>query len=493
VKSFFFILLSSLTFFAKGQQRLFYDNPDPGDKPNTRFQIIGKVGGQILIYKEYRRESFISVYDTQMQEIDQHALRFLPKIIFGVTFINYFDFCYLIYQYQDMHRLYCSAIKIDSMGNKTSDAILLNSVKIRYYTSTGVFQNIVSDNKKYLMCILGIVGHDHLTYQFLSKLFDSHLQLKSANHFMVQLDEMNENFNPFLLEDNGNLVFAKTPKNDSSKYSSTISLLIKKPQVDTITTIPLTRFAGALDQVKIKIDNLNKRYIISSLYYRENSNKISGIFTISWDEASESWLKNSISYFAGASSVLEDGKRHLGGLDDYFIKDIITEKSGAYILIIESEILSYYGEEQAVDRYAIVLNSPIFFDYLKSRYDSRLTGYSTGNILLFSFDANNHPLWNSEIQKKQFDLRGNAQLSYKLLKTPGNIHILYNSLTTGNFLLTDDIVSAVGKIADNPTLKNIDLEYQIEVRLGKQISDNLIVFPCIKKQILSFALLDMDY
>jgi hypothetical protein len=65
-------------------------------------------------------------------------------------------------------------------------------------------------------------------------------------------------------------------------------------------------------------------------------------------------------------------------------------------------------------------------------------------------------------------------------------------MTSGNSLLTDDTVSVVGEIADNPTSKNIDLEYKIMVRLGKQISDKLIVFPCRKKQNLSFALLELN-
>jgi hypothetical protein len=180
-------------------------------------------------------------------------------------------------------------------------------------------------------------------------------------------------------------------------------LLIKKPQADTIATIALNSFAGALDQVKIKIDNLNKRYILSSLYYRENSNRIDVLFTISWDEESESWRKNSITYFNEASAVLEKDKSRLVGLDDYFIKDIITEKNGNYILISEPEILSY-TEGQLVYRHEIVLNSPIFFDYAKRRYNSRSTGFITGNIFLFSFDAENQPAWNSEIQKKQLFL-----------------------------------------------------------------------------------------
>jgi hypothetical protein len=186
-------------------------------------------------------------------------------------------------------------------------------------------------------------------------------------------------------------------------------LLIKKPQADTIATIALNSFAGALDQVKIKIDNLNKRYILSSLYYRENSNRIDVLFTISWDEESESWRKNSITYFNEASAVLEKDKSHLEGLDDYFIKDIITEKNGNYILISEPEILSY-TEGQLVYRHEIVLNSPIFFDYAKRRYNSRSTGFITGNIFLFSFDAENQPAWNSEIRKKQLFL--GATLSF---------------------------------------------------------------------------------
>jgi hypothetical protein len=75
-------LVSSFTFFAKSQQRLFYAKTNTEDKLNTNFQIIGKVGSNILIYKEHRKERFVSVYDNKMQEIGQQVLGFFAKKYF---------------------------------------------------------------------------------------------------------------------------------------------------------------------------------------------------------------------------------------------------------------------------------------------------------------------------------------------------------------------------------------------------------------------------
>ena len=494
MKSIFLLLLATSSLFANAQQHLIYARSINQDKPNTKFQIVGEVGGNILIYKETSYERFISVYDKQMVEIDHQSLSFLPKEIFDVMFINYSDFCYLIYQHQDKHVFYCSAVKLDPMGKKLGDIIDLNSVEIHYVANSGIFQNIISEDKHYLMSIFGNSHRGHLDYQCSYNLFDDQLQLKKTSQFAIRLSGNDAVFTPFLLDNLGNLVFASTWKDSVARNSSKIVLLVKKLQVDTIASYLLVANTGKLDQVKVKIDNLNNRYILSSLYYKKNSDKIEGLFTTSWDLNTGIWGGNSITPFSIGSSGLKNDKTHFEELDDCFIKDILTEKEGHYIVVVESEILPYmyYRWSLPVDANDILVNNPIFFDYPKSRYNSHSRLFFTGEMSLFDFNPDNQLVWNSRISKKQTDLTGNAQLSYKLVKTPTNIHILYNSMTSVKPLLTEDTVSAGGKVGNYPTAWNIDLQYGIMVRLGRQINEQQMLFPCTKKQILSFALMNLN-
>ena len=66
----------------------------------TEFEIIGKVSGNLLIYKNTRNAYSISVYDLDMKQKDRIKLDFLPDRIINADFLAYADYSYIFYQYQ---------------------------------------------------------------------------------------------------------------------------------------------------------------------------------------------------------------------------------------------------------------------------------------------------------------------------------------------------------------------------------------------------------
>jgi hypothetical protein len=64
------------------------------------FDIIGKIDGNFLIYKNNRNRYAISVYDNSMNLKDQIDLKFLPDKTLNIDFVAYPDFAWLIYQFQ---------------------------------------------------------------------------------------------------------------------------------------------------------------------------------------------------------------------------------------------------------------------------------------------------------------------------------------------------------------------------------------------------------
>src|SRR3954468_16755946 len=64
------LLFLFLGCFAMGQ-RVLYSEPDKNDYRQTEFEIIGKVGGNLLIYKSIRNSYAMSVYDFDMKQKDR--------------------------------------------------------------------------------------------------------------------------------------------------------------------------------------------------------------------------------------------------------------------------------------------------------------------------------------------------------------------------------------------------------------------------------------
>ena len=64
----FFILL--LCFSAAGNsQKIVYSEPDRGDSRRMDFEVIGKISGNFLVYKDVSNKSYITVYDNDMKEM----------------------------------------------------------------------------------------------------------------------------------------------------------------------------------------------------------------------------------------------------------------------------------------------------------------------------------------------------------------------------------------------------------------------------------------
>ncbi|MFN5937863.1 MAG: hypothetical protein ACK43L_07415, partial [Sphingobacteriales bacterium] len=95
------ILLLLLTIsIPSAAQRIFYTEADKDDYRQMNFEIIGRVGGNINVYKNFRARHDLSVYDNEMKLKSKTRLEFLPERVLNLDFVVYQDFYWMIYQYQ---------------------------------------------------------------------------------------------------------------------------------------------------------------------------------------------------------------------------------------------------------------------------------------------------------------------------------------------------------------------------------------------------------
>jgi hypothetical protein len=111
--SLLFCLLFTIPSIA---QRITYSAPETEDARTLDFEIIGKVGGNFLVYKNVRNHFMVCIYDNDMGLKDKVDLDFMPDKTLNADFIVYPDFAYVIYQYQKRNTLHCMAAKIDGNG-----------------------------------------------------------------------------------------------------------------------------------------------------------------------------------------------------------------------------------------------------------------------------------------------------------------------------------------------------------------------------------------
>ena len=110
LKKWLVLIFTSLSLFfslSSQAQKITYSEPERDDTRRTEFEIIGRVGGNILVFKNNRSNNFISVYDNEMKLVERVPLDYIDDRWINVDFIPYSDHAWMIYQYQKKGIVYC--------------------------------------------------------------------------------------------------------------------------------------------------------------------------------------------------------------------------------------------------------------------------------------------------------------------------------------------------------------------------------------------------
>lgn len=495
----FFILglLSHQTF----SQQIKYSQPESEDIRSLDFDIIGKVSGNFLVYKNVRNKYYISVYDNDMKLKDKVGLRFIPDKSINVDFIAYPDFAYIIYQFQRKNILHCMAAAIDGDGKLLKEPFELDTTYIGFFADNKIYSTIYSEDKSKIMIYKIQKKNDN--FNFTTLLFNVSLQLLHKSRIETPFEDRKDVFSDFFVDNSGNFIFTKGTKLNSRDYLQKLMLVTKAPQEDSFTLNDLNLSGNYLDEIKLKIDNINKQYLINSLFYTKRNGNIEGLFTAVWDKKSDRFVSQN---FAQLSDSIRSQAKTEGGLrfafNDYFIRDVILKKDGGFILTAEDHSTQSRGNPW--NRYDYLYGYPYFSPYnsyyLYSPYSYGYPGqfrnyYGNGqqvryyyeNIVVLDLDKTGNLIWSNVVHKSQFDDDNNNYLSYCIMLTGGELHFLFNELERRNQLINEQTISADGKLTRNPPLRSLDRGYTFMPRYAKQVSSYQIIVPCTYRNFICFA------
>ena len=78
-----------------------------------------------------------------------------------------------------------------------------------------------------------------------------------------------------------------------------------------------------------------------------------------------------------------------------------------------------------------------------------------------------------------------------MVNTGDQIHFLFNQQEKRTQLLSNQSIGPSGQLIRNPTLKNLDKGYDFMPRYGKQIGMRQIIVPCMYRNYLCFASVEL--
>jgi hypothetical protein len=383
-----------------------------------------------------------------------------------------------------------------------SEPVELDTTQIGFASSNKIYTTVVSEDKQRIM-IFKINSRNPRNFLFTSFLFDAQLGLIDRHRIYLPMEERNELFTDFLLDNEGGLVFGKFLRSGSNDFVSRVAIVSKGAVSDTFSVKDISSVDRILDEIKIKVDNNNKRYILTGFYYKQKRGNIEGLYTVIWDKGMNSRLRETVTVFNDELRALaksSDANLKMA-FNDFFIKSIITKKDGGYLVDAESMYTTSRGN--MFNRWDYMYNpmmmpggfyySPYYSPYYNPwnrNYGNYATRYHAENIMVLSFDSAGNLEWSNVIPKSQYDDETENLISHQVMNTGGELHFLFNQYERRNMLLNDQSVSPDGKVTRYPTLKNLDRGYDFMPRYGKQVSGWQTIILCMYRNYLCVAKID---
>jgi hypothetical protein len=485
-------------------QKVSYTDPEKDDYKSTEFEILGKVSGNILVYKSDRGDYAVSVYDNTMQLKERVKLDFLPRKLISVDFVSYADKIYMLYQFQRKDAVYSFCATMNGEGKFNDAPTMVDSTRIGNYTKENKVYSVEFSEDKSKILVYKInqdKENDNVFYTFL---YDSAFHLINNSRVSLPMETKKSFLSNFNLTNNGDLLFNKLERTSNRDYIISGALVIKRAVVDSFEQVALQLKTQLLDEVKMKVDNSSHKVLVTAFYYKQKRGNVEGLYVSKYDYAQNQPLYEKEVPFSPELKGNAKGESSTNAaFNDYFIRRIINTKNGGFIVTAESFYTT--SRYQPWNRWNYMYGAPygMYTPYYYSPYspwyynpwynnnnNNQANRYHYDNVAILSLDDEGNLLWSNFIHKDQYDDGEDLYLSYMMVNIGSELRFLYNELDRRNYIMTDVGVEPDGQSNRKPTLRNLDKGFVWMPRYGKQISGRSILIPCVYKNYICFAKVD---
>lgn len=505
------IVLAITAFFAVSfvdAQRIYYSEPDRDDLRQLKFEVMGKYGSNYLVYKNNRTRHFVSVYDAEMKQKEKVELDFIPDRAINVDVFSHPEHSMVIYQYQKKNIVYCMGVMIDGNGKKIGEPLELDTTQLSIFSDNKIYSTIISDDKQKLMVFkMKNKQRDDFTIQTL--LLSHNLMPIRRSSFAYHLENSKEAIADFYLDNEGNFLFSHVARPASREYISKARLVVLPTYADSIKWFDLTLDKVLLDELRIKVDNLNGRYILTSLYSKTRRGNIDGLFTaVINKDLSGTAIEKAIEFNDEFRALAKGDNSARMAFNNYFLKHLIVRRDGGLLITGESTYGnsrggnfnrwdnpwmwgnsfypgSYWGwnpyNNWGWGGFGSGWNSPYGWG------GAQQTRYYADNVMVISLDKDANMQWNNVVAKSQFDDNTDNMISYQIMNSGAELLFLYNEWSRRSPMLNAQSLDPNGRINKEPPLKSLDKGYEFMIRFGKQVSSREMIVPCLYRNSFSFA------
>jgi hypothetical protein len=511
LKSVLHILIFCLIHLSGSAQELFYSPVEPGADNLIKYEAIGRVGTNILIYRELRGQHIVSVFGSDMSLVRKVELSILPKDVLGVEFVNSGSNVVLVYQFMLKGKLFVAATNIDEELKMTVEPKLLDSLLIEDINEFPLFQLITNPGKNLFMLTYLRQSGEGFT-RMSTAMYQQNLQLIEKSDLLVSTPNGSDKLNQFQLDNEGNLIFLRNVLSEETSSLVRSDILVKPRGIAEVKNATIQFNKIGIKDLKIAIDNKNSRVIAASIFTGGKKGYAQGIFSLVVDLRTGNVARWHQEFFSDTLRK-EIKVKHTPDsriFDDYFLDAIIPYSNGGFALLLEYRTTEG-GRGAIVDNKSLYRSEPLpprivyngnnadgnLFSVIRTPYqpfqlptESSPRSYirnTGGNMLMFSFSGESVLQDIQILRKSQEEYKTSHLISYALLNSGSGIRFLYNEKEKPEMSLRSASFIPGERIKRNPAVKGTIPNMRFLPRYATQISANECIIPCIKANYGSFA------
>ncbi len=504
----FFILFSCNSGDLQGQTIRY--SPNRNEDFTGAMEILGKIGGNYLVYKNFGWKNIIQVFDSGMNEISNDRIKFIPDNTFNIDFVVYPDHFLMVYQYKKNSQVYCDAIKMNSAGKPVGKPTRLDSTRILNTSLVVSYRTIHSEDKQKLLVYK---KHEQLqSFTLLTKLYSRDLDLLDVMSTEWPLSGKREIFSALQVANNGNIFYTREGGGRSDEITNKLELVTVIPKAGALKLTPVPLGNRYIDRVSGKIDNIKNSYVINAIYTDHPRVGVQyGLFS-----AKVSTTDFSVTTFFIKAETKEQNTRAGGGspinLGKFFIREVYIRNDGGFLILAEDQDRFLPGHKSSWVRPASIggyslVNADLYNRVTKTTNSAYLhiqpaaaTGQTRmvpvgqshsvpdANVLFISLDDSLSPQWLNPLTIEPGERFG-LYRSFAAMINPEGIQLLFNHESSSE-VLQRIAISPAGNISRFPTLKGGDKGRRFLPGRSKQVSATQLLMTCAYRGRLCFALVE---
>ncbi len=502
-------ILFAATITTANAQTIVYSEIEKSDTRNANFEILGKFGENFLIYKNINRRQDVTIYNNDMTIREIVKLDFVSDKTSNINFVTYPDHFLMIWQFQRNNTIYCKAANMDGAGNIIGNVKDVDTTKVGLFSTTPSYDVTWSEDKKKILMYKVHSRNDE--YHVALKILNDSLTTLDSTRFSASFNDRREAFGDIQIDNDGTILFTKERQNSRPEYINALELNFRKLfQTGYSTTAITLEKEQLIEDARVKIDNLNRQYLINAFAYKKNNGNVRGIFTALVVRDSFALTKTAINMFDDSLIVKLSGRPdYRTAFDNFFMRNIILKKDGGFIIAAEEYYKQRryggafdngygpYGYFNPYNRYYSSYSDYYLFNrgyygyYRPYDYNnSRDIIYNYDDIISFSFTKDLKLQWNSIINKTTSDVETDNFLSFSNMNAGAEIHFLFLQKDNNKQIISHHALQPNGEITRYATLKSRENGYYFMPRLARQTGSRQMIVPCVVRNNIAFAKID---